>query len=98
MACDVTCQKRASCALVYPQLVPCHVPAFRCSWCDAMWVHAVMRCGYMQVLMDEGGEELLSFTTPTNGDTCLFSAAKEGHVDVVQVPPSPPSMWWPSRP
>jgi hypothetical protein len=45
----------------------------------------------MQVLMDEGGEELLAFTTSTNGDTCLFSAAKEGHVDVVEVPPSPRS-------
>jgi hypothetical protein len=50
-----------------------------------------MQCGCMQVLMDEGGEELLAFTTSTNGDTCLFSAAKEGHVDVVEVPPSPRS-------
>jgi len=41
----------------------------------------------MQVLMREGGEELLAFT-PKNGDTCLFTAAKEGHVDVVKVRPS----------
>ena len=86
-ACDVTCHKCASCALVYCRLVAWTVPALRCSWCDAMSVHAVMPCGWMQVLMDEGGEELLAYT-PKNGDTCLFTAAKEGHVDVVKVRPS----------
>ncbi len=48
-----------------------------------------MPCGWMQVLMDEGGEELLAYT-PKNGDTCLFTAAKEGHVDVVKVRRSRP--------
>ena len=52
-----------------------------------MALQAVMPCVRMQVLMREGGEELLAFT-PKNGDTCLFTAAKEGHVDVVKVRPS----------